>query len=200
MILNAEVQALRFRTKQFVAAFPACHWRLDIRCAIQALFGLRRQSGAPTALWFRSRTKALDELFLTIQSKAASRAGPPSLACRRSPKDASASGTSFVGPTYRLDTKRVFDVVTLGARASRSPRSGQGPAVAFGRDCGRDVLTPRVASSLQEMSNLQCGLGATGKSAPLADKNVWPTQTACQRPLANLGIHKNFFPAAAGIV
>jgi len=92
-------------------------------CAIRALFGLRRQSGAATALWLRSRTKALNEVScLTIRSKAASR-----FACRRSPRDASDPGTSFVGGTYRLDTKRVFAVATLGARASRPPRSGQRP-------------------------------------------------------------------------
>ena len=99
-------------------------WRLDIfEAQSKALFGLRRQSGAATALCFRSRTKALDEVScLIIRSKAASR-----FACRRSPKDTSDPGIRFVGRTYRLDTKRVFDVATLGARASRPPRSGQRP-------------------------------------------------------------------------
>src|SRR5688572_12259566 len=56
----------------------------------RALFGLRRQSGAATALWLGSPTKALMRIpAFTIQSKRC-RAGPPSLACCRSPKDASA--------------------------------------------------------------------------------------------------------------
>ena len=103
------------------------------RCAIQTVFGVRRQSEgrwshAATALCLRCRTKALDEVScVIIRPKAASRTGPPSLACRRSPKEASDPGIRFVGGTYRLDTKRLFDVATLGARASRPPRSGQRP-------------------------------------------------------------------------
>ncbi|HEU0006807.1 MAG TPA: hypothetical protein VFS12_12525, partial [Terriglobia bacterium] len=72
------------------------------RSGIRALFGVRWQSAgrsrAATALWLRSTT-ALDEVScLTVQSKAASRVGPPSLACRRSPKDDSDSMTRFVYP------------------------------------------------------------------------------------------------------
>ena len=67
--------------------------------------------------------KAPDELScLTIHSKARSR-----FACRRSPKGASAPGTDFVGGTYWLDRKRVSDAATLGARASRPPRSDRRP-------------------------------------------------------------------------
>jgi len=123
----------RRSTRGYSCEFPGTMEIGRFRCAIQAVFGVRRQSEgrwshAATALCLRCRTKALDEVScLIIRSKAASRAGPPSLACRRSPKDASAPGMSFVGGTYRLDTKRVFDVATLGARASRPPRSGQRP-------------------------------------------------------------------------